>query len=782
MFWRVRSFWVAAGAVAYVAFAALQASQAAGSSAAPPARVLAWLGLVGLPAALAAGWALTAPPTRGEDRVEPGARAAARACVAGAAILVAARSGPPGDAFIALGNLGAAIACVASLFALARIGSLGGLAEAPPSTRRLDAAAFAALPWTIAIALPAARALSPARAAELEPVAVDYATVAASLGSLGIGVAAAARVRERRRLELGAADRASAALVLSVTALLVGVAASAVGVAPPERLLPVAAVVAAGVTVWAVAATEPGSVGRALRLALALATPSIPIALATVAVARSAPAKAAPVVFLACVATALAGLFAPRLARRLAPEGARWLDALDAATRAAMNPDPDAALEAALAALREAAGDASGRPPALHRLAPPEVVTVDRAGYVHVQRGEVPAALLALAEGEPERVLRVEALRAVEVRRPDVRPVLAWLDEHAIAVAAIVRDELEAIGLLTLPRGKRTAPMGLDEVRALRALADRIGAVVGVSAMLARSRGRELAARGEADRQTAEVTWLNAAIERDAGRAEALARALARPVRVALYSPAGRAAVEQIERLAAAGGPVTLLAPPGIDALAWAAVAHLASPRRRDVLAVVEGTSAAEHEPTRWRDPVASPLRTAAGGTVLLLDADALPLETQAAIAGALHDGVGLVVTVPSTIDSLVAANRLDERLADRLGDRAVALPPLALRAEDLRGIVLDHLARFGARVHGRPLGIEPAALGAIGEHRWPGNDVELADVLLRAVMAARGEVVTTADLEAAGLRAEELSEVPARLVAGAIPTPRRKRRPNTGR
>src|SRR6185503_3015988 len=145
MFWRVRSFWLAAGAVAYVAFAALGAAEV--SPAPGPlvfGRAPAWLALFGLPVALAIGWTLTAPPARGEDRVDAGARSATRACLAGAAILLAARTGPEGmegassAGFVALGNLGAAIASSAALWGLSRISSLGGLLEPPSSARRLD--------------------------------------------------------------------------------------------------------------------------------------------------------------------------------------------------------------------------------------------------------------------------------------------------------------------------------------------------------------------------------------------------------------------------------------------------------------------------------------------------------------------------------------------------------------------------------------------------------------------------------------------------------------------
>src|SRR3954465_3910829 len=98
MFWRARSFWLAAGAVASVAFAALGAegtpSPFPSPLSTPLGHALPWAALVVLPAALALLWNLTVPPVRGEDRVDPGARSAARACFAGAAVLLAALSGP----------------------------------------------------------------------------------------------------------------------------------------------------------------------------------------------------------------------------------------------------------------------------------------------------------------------------------------------------------------------------------------------------------------------------------------------------------------------------------------------------------------------------------------------------------------------------------------------------------------------------------------------------------------------------------------------------------------
>jgi hypothetical protein len=750
MFWRARSFWLAAGAVAYVAFAALGAegtpSPFPSPLSTPLGQALPWAALLLLPAALALVWNLTSPPTRGEDPIDEGARSAARACFAGAAVLLAALSGPAGPGFAALANLGAAVASMSALVALARIGSLGGLVEPPPSARRLDAAAFASLLWTVAVTLPAARALAPRRADALEPVVLDVATVAASLGSLGLTIATAARVRATRRLELGVADRASAALLLAATALGVGVLGAAAGVSSPERLLPFTAVVAAAAVAASAVAREPTALARALRVTLALAVLAVPAALLAVFVTQAAPSRAGAAVFAACAACALAGLAAPALGRRLSPDGTRWLDALSAATASAMNPDPDAALEAALMAL-SAAGGRGATPPALYRLSPPEVVTVDRAGYAHVEKAEVPAGLVEIAGLEPERILRVEAARAVEVRRPELRPIVAWLDQRAIGAIAVVRDELNAVGLLAIPRGARSSPATLEEVRELRALSDRLGAVIGVSASLARSRERELVARAETERLGAEQRQLSAARDRDAGRLMAMARMLERPARVASYSPAARAAVEQIERLGEAGRPIALLSAPGVDAVAWAALAHLASPRRTGPLVVVDGTSPGEQDLGRWRDADESPIAAARGGSLVLIDAHALPAEVQSYLGAALAGDAGIIVSIPATVDALVASGRMSERLADRLGDRAVALPTLASRAEDLRALAVEHLGRIGVRLQSRPLGLSPKALAALLEYGWPGNDAELYATLLRAALVTEGEVIGVKEL-----------------------------------
>jgi DNA-binding NtrC family response regulator len=271
--------------------------------------------------------------------------------------------------------------------------------------------------------------------------------------------------------------------------------------------------------------------------------------------------------------------------------------------------------------------------------------------------------------------------------------------------------------------------------------------------MLARSRDRELHTQSgialvETDRQKVATE-----LQRIQGQFAAIARVLERPARVAVYSPAARSAVDRLESLAQTNSPVTLLSAPGIDTIAWAALVHLASPRNTGVMVVVDGGSVTEHDIGKWTDRATSPITAAAGGTLVLVDGHLLPALVQMRIASSIREDFGLVAILPKTVDSLAADGRLVEVLADQLGARAVALPEISARPEDLSLLILDKLTRMGPRIHGSALGIDQHAMVALVEYNFPGNDVELEALLLRAVLAApaRAKVITLRELEAAG-------------------------------
>lgn len=749
-----RSYWLAVGVIAYVCLGALPGASRP---------LIPILGLVLLPIWLGEVWRRTYAASEGERAVETAALSALRLCHFGAALWVAARLGPEGRASRdAIANLGTGIAAVFALVALARIPSAGGLLSPAPSTRSFDAAGFAGLLWGIAVAIPGVRSLFGSSDVLLDPLAIDYATTTAGVGTLLVFVAAAFRLRVQRRLEIGVVDRIGGALALSLTALCVAVPAAAADIAPPDRVLPVGVLAGALACAWTATTREPTTVSVALRGVLAVMILGVPTTLFAGVAARAFPAHAGPIALVACVVAIAVGTIARDVARPFGPEQSRWLDAIEKASRGALQPDPDAAIRAALESLASAYRDSRSKPE-LWRSDPEEVLSVDVAGYLHVTKAKAPDRIYPLALAEPERTLRADVLRALEVRRPDVRPLLSWFEARGAFSATLVVDEDGSLGFLLLPQGGRKNPMTLEEARAVRVLCDRVSALFAVSSALARSRERELDATNRSADLEVERQRLEHIISLSSGRHRTFAELVARPVLCAAYSPAARFAMDAVTRLGKGEEPLTLVAPPGVSTAAWGAIAHLASAGAAGPLVIVDGASGSSHDMGLWEDSEKSPIALADGGTLVVLDVAALPEAVQDRLAVTVGKRgtsrttsqvppARLVVSVREQAEALARAGRLSNALLSRLGSR-VELPPLSARAEDLRGMVLERLAGAGMRRRGEPLGISPSALAALVEHEWPGNDSELSDVLLRAAEVAAGPVVAVQDLEAIGFR-----------------------------
>jgi DNA-binding NtrC family response regulator len=304
----------------------------------------------------------------------------------------------------------------------------------------------------------------------------------------------------------------------------------------------------------------------------------------------------------------------------------------------------------------------------------------------------------------------------------------------------------------------------------VRVLADRISALLAVSSALARSRAREIRATARADALDAERERLERILALGEGRHRASAERLARPVRAAVYGPAARLALEQIEQAARANRPVTVQAPLGVDTQGWCALAHLASPRKGGPFVVVDASQGLAHDLAHWQHPSESPLALADGGTLCLLHAASLPSAVQSYLLEELTQraetarlssvpSLGLVASVPAALHELVSEGRMLRDLARLLGDAEIPLPSLAERAEDLRAIILAALAGAGQQARGEPLGADAGALRLLIEHRWSGNDLELESVLLRAAAVAKAPLVCASDLEAIGFVSQEVAQ-----------------------
>ena len=741
--------WIPLAAILYVAFAALQFH---------PRSAFALSVLVLAPLAIFLVWRRTDTTHRRTNTAEAAALLATRAAASGTLLWLAARSGPSGhSAFDAVANLGTATATIGALIALARIAGPGGLIIPAKMTRSLDAAVFAGFLWSVATTLPIIRATVQDSVLRIDPLTIDYATTAASLSSILLILAATVRLRWSRRYELGIADRCNGAVSAAVTSLLFAVPAALLDIGAPDRSLPFVLMTMAMVQTFIATTPDATRILKWLRGSIAVLALAAPVTLLSSVLLRSNPDTAGWVISVVTLWSVVVGITAKRVAKPLEPEQSRWLDAIEKATLAALEPEPSDALRAALGELSRIHPNARSRSE-LWNIDPPIAQFVDVAGQLHERPATLPESLAELAAAEPEHTLRLEVLRAVQIRRADVRPLVSWFEHQGAFCATLLQSETGPLGALCLASGTRRSSLALEEAQSLSRLAARIGALLAVSAAQARSRQRELLAteRCAAVQARLEQAESTALLELEGHRQSTFA--MARSIRGGCYAPQARMALEQVERLARTHSFQALILPPGGDARGWAAVAHSAGPRKDGPFVLVDPVNSIDF-PKPWSQ-LEGGRQQIAHGNLILVDPVALDIETQQAVASWLsrqstegESALGCILIARVPLPSLVASHRLHDGLARLFADAQTEFPKLAERGDDLRAMVLDKLTRLGVSLHGTPSAANAAVLGELLDHDWPGNELELDGTLLLLVQQAQSPLITLDDLDRIGFR-----------------------------
>jgi DNA-binding NtrC family response regulator len=98
-------------------------------------------------------------------------------------------------------------------------------------------------------------------------------------------------------------------------------------------------------------------------------------------------------------------------------------------------------------------------------------------------------------------------------------------------------------------------------------------------------------------------------------------------------------------------------------------------------------------------------------------------------------------------LEHAVKEGRFREDLYYRLNVFTIALPPLRDRPSDIPLLADYFLAKF-TKSMGKPIaGFADEALSVLGRYRWPGNVRELRNVIERAMVVAKRDVIQAADL-----------------------------------
>ncbi|MEK9282596.1 sigma-54 dependent transcriptional regulator [Bradyrhizobium sp. ISRA442] len=156
----------------------------------------------------------------------------------------------------------------------------------------------------------------------------------------------------------------------------------------------------------------------------------------------------------------------------------------------------------------------------------------------------------------------------------------------------------------------------------------------------------------------------------------------------------------------------------------------------------------------------AGAFRDAGNGTLFLDEIGDMPLAMQAKILRALQEQVvtpvggkpvrttaRVITATHRDLAKLVAAKEFREDLYYRLNVLPIAIPPLRERAADIVPLAEHFLARV-ATPSGWHKRLNAAAIEKLQRHGWPGNVRELRNVIERAYILTRSDVIGPGDID----------------------------------
>ena len=154
-------------------------------------------------------------------------------------------------------------------------------------------------------------------------------------------------------------------------------------------------------------------------------------------------------------------------------------------------------------------------------------------------------------------------------------------------------------------------------------------------------------------------------------------------------------------------------------------------------------------------------LEQAGGGTLFLDEIGELSLSTQVKLLRVLQQRefsrlgstrliplrARLVFATHQDLSEMVVLGKFRQDLYYRINVMAIDMPPLQERPEDIPLMAIHFLRRY-SEMHERVIEeIDPDAMRLLQAYTWPGNARELENVIQRAIIVARDNIIRAEDL-----------------------------------
>jgi DNA-binding NtrC family response regulator len=242
---------------------------------------------------------------------------------------------------------------------------------------------------------------------------------------------------------------------------------------------------------------------------------------------------------------------------------------------------------------------------------------------------------------------------------------------------------------------------------------------------------------------------------------------------IVAQSEAMQAVFATIEDVAPTAAPVLVCGESGVGKELVAKALHFASVRAYGPFVALNCGAQSEtlleselfgHEKGAFTGAVSARrgrLEMANGGTLFLDEIGDIPSKMQASLLRVLEEkkfqrlggnqwietDFRLVSATHRDLPQLIREGRFREDFFYRINVIRIDLPPLRDRLEDVAPLADHFLERYTRETGKRILGLTQRALGMLMAYRWPGNVRELRNVIERAVVLARGQMIGAEEL-----------------------------------
>ena len=148
------------------------------------------------------------------------------------------------------------------------------------------------------------------------------------------------------------------------------------------------------------------------------------------------------------------------------------------------------------------------------------------------------------------------------------------------------------------------------------------------------------------------------------------------------------------------------------------------------------------------------------GGSILLDEVTEIDLNLQAKLLRVLQEmefervggkdrvrvNARIIAATNKDLKAMVKEGRFRDDLYYRLNIVAIQIPPLRERRDDIPVLVDYLIAKINRDLHKKVMGVSQEVMETFMKYSWPGNIRELENLLVRAVVVAKGQILVKTD------------------------------------